>query len=53
MHFEQSLKGIRPNWQPELKHLSASEMLAWREQYLRDLSMRLSTPIHFCAINNH
>ena len=52
-HFEQSLQGIRPNWQPELNHLSAAEMLAWREQCLRDLSMRLATPIHYYATNNN
>ena len=49
-HFEQSLQGIRPNWQPELNHLSAAEMLAWREQCLRDLSMRLATPIRSNAL---
>ena len=52
-HFEQSLQGIRPNWQPELNHLSAAEMLAWREQCLRDLSKRLATPIHYYATNNN
>ena len=52
-YFEQSLQGIRPNWQPELNHLSAAEMLAWREHCLRDLSMRMATPIHYYATNNH
>jgi Zinc dependent phospholipase C len=47
--FEQSLQGIRPNWQPELNHFSAAEMLVWREQCLRDLSIRLATPIHYYA----
>ena len=51
-HFEQSLQGIRPNWQPELNHLSAAEMLVRREQCLRDLSMRLATPIHYYAANH-
>ncbi len=48
-NFEQSLQGIRPSWQPELNHFSAAEMLVWREQCLRDLSMRLATPIHYYA----
>jgi Zinc dependent phospholipase C len=48
-HFEQSLQGIRPSWQPELNHFSASEMLVWREQCLYDLSIRLATPIHYYA----
>jgi len=49
LHFEQSLQGIRPSWQPELNHFSASEMLVWREQCLQDLRMRLATPIHYYA----
>ena len=51
-HFEQSLQGNRPNWQPELNHLSATEMLVRREQCLRDLSMRLTKPIHYYAANH-
>lgn len=46
-HFEQSTLGNRPSWEPELKHLSAVEMIAWREKCLNDLSKRLATPIHF------
>lgn len=46
-HFEQSTLGNRPSWEPELKHLSAVEMIAWREKCLTDLSKRLATPIHF------
>ncbi len=48
-NFEQSLQGIRPSWQPELNHFTAAEMLVWREQCLRDLSIRLATPIHYYA----
>lgn len=52
-NFEQSLQGLRPSWQPELNHFSAAEMLVWREQCLRDLSIRLATPIHYYAVKNH
>ena len=49
VNFELSLQGNRPNWQPELNHFSAAEMLVWREQCLQDLIKRLATPIHFYA----
>ena len=52
-HFEQSLQGIRPSWQPELNHFSASEMLVWREQCLQDLHTRLATPIHYYAADTN
>jgi hypothetical protein len=46
-HFDQSIKGNRPQWEPELNHLSATEMVIWREKCLKDLTKRLATPIHF------
>ena len=47
LHFDQSMKGNRPQWEPELKHLSAAEMVIWREKCLKELTKRLATPIHF------
>jgi hypothetical protein len=44
-HFEQSVQGNRPSWEPELNHLNAVEMVAWREKCLNELSARLATPI--------
>ena len=46
-HFDQSVNGNRPQWEPELRHLSATEMVAWREKCLKELTKRLATPIHF------
>jgi len=46
-HFDQSVQGNRPMWEPELRHLNATEMIVWREKCLRDLTKRLATPIHF------
>ncbi|PPD56461.1 MAG: hypothetical protein CTY10_04170 [Methylotenera sp.] len=46
-HFDQSIQGNRPQWEPELKHLSATEMVIWREKCLKELTKRLATPIHF------
>ncbi|MBX9676868.1 MAG: zinc dependent phospholipase C family protein [Methylotenera sp.] len=46
-HFDQSIQGNRPLWEPELKHLSATEMVIWREKCLKELTKRLATPIHF------
>ena len=46
-HFDQSVQGNRPMWEPELRHLNAAEMIVWREKCLRDLTKRLATPIHF------
>lgn len=45
MQFDKPLQGQRPNWQPELLHLNMTEMLAWREKCLHDLSKRLAAPI--------
>ena len=50
MHFDQSIQGKRPVWEPELKHLDAGEMIAWREKCLIDLTKRLATPIHFYEV---
>ena len=50
MHFDQSIQGKRPLWEPELKHLDAGEMMAWREKCLIDLTKRLPTPIHFYEV---
>lgn len=47
VHFDQSIQGNRPLWEPELHHLNASEMIVWREKCLRELTKRLATPIHF------
>lgn len=47
VHFDQSVKGNRPKWEPELKHLNTAEMMIWREKCLRDLTKRLATPIRF------
>ena len=49
-HFDQSIQGNRPRWEPELKHLDAIAMVAWREKCLTDLTGRLATPIHFYEI---
>lgn len=49
-HFDQSVQGNRPIWEPELKHLNAAEMIVWREKCLKDLTKRLATPIHFYNI---
>jgi len=46
-HFDQSIKGNRPQWDPELRHLSTTEMVLWREKCLKELTKRLATPIHF------
>jgi len=52
MHFDKSLLGKRPNWQPELHHLNMAEMVAWREKCLNDLSARLAMPIKLYKTKN-
>jgi hypothetical protein len=52
MHFDKSLIGKRPNWQPELHHLNMAEMIAWREKCLSDLSKRLAAPIKLYKTKN-
>ncbi len=49
-YFDQSVLGNRPQWEPELKHLNAIEMMVWREKCLTDLTQRLATPIRFYAV---
>jgi len=44
--FEAVLLGDTPKIQPELHHLSVSDMHTWREKCIADLSLRLNTPIH-------
>ncbi len=52
LHFDKSVLGKRPNWEPELKHLNMVEMVAWREKCLRDLSERLAMPIKLYKTKN-
>jgi hypothetical protein len=52
MHFDKSLLGKRPNWEPELTHLNIAEMIAWREKCLHDLSLRLAMPIKLYKTKN-
>lgn len=52
LHFDKSLLGKRPNWQPELHHLNMAEMVAWREKCLSDLSKRLAAPIKLYKTKN-
>lgn len=46
-HFHHAMQGLRPNWEPELNHLSAAELIAWREQCLGDLRMRMLIPVDY------
>lgn len=46
-HFNNALKGARPKWQPELHHLSASELIDWRTECLGDLRLRILHPVDF------
>ena len=52
LHFDKSVLGNRPNWQPELHHLNMAEMIAWREKCLSDLSKRLAAPIKLYKTKN-
>ena len=52
LHFDKSILGKRPNWQPELHHLNMAEMIAWREKCLSDLSKRLAAPIKLYKTKN-
>lgn len=45
--FHHTLKGVRPSWQPELKHLSTKELIDWRAQCLGDLRLQLATPVDY------
>lgn len=46
-HFNNALEGARPKWQPELHHLSASELIEWRSQCLGDLRLRILHPVDY------
>lgn len=46
-HFNNALEGSRPKWQPELHHLSASELIDWRSECLGDLRLRILHPVDF------
>jgi hypothetical protein len=46
-HFHHAMKGLRPNWEPELNHLSAAELIAWREQCLGDLRLHMLIPVDY------
>ena len=50
-HFHHALQGLRPNWEPELNHLTAAELIAWREQCLGDLRLRMLNPVDFYHAN--
>lgn len=44
------LQGNRPQWQPELKHLTASEMAEWRQLCLQHLSSLHRNPIDYFSV---
>lgn len=46
-HFHHALQGKRPNWEPELTHLSVAELMAWRSQCLGDLRLHRINPVDF------
>jgi Zinc dependent phospholipase C len=46
-HFNNALKGARPNFEPELHHLSATELIAWRTECLGDLRLRILHPVDY------
>ena len=46
-HFTHALHGTRPNWQPELQHLSAAELAEWRAQCLGELRLRMLIPVDY------
>ena len=50
--FDQSLLGNRPSFEAELKHLDDKELIVWRERCLRELTNRLTTPVHFYSLDN-
>ncbi|HEY8119421.1 MAG TPA: zinc dependent phospholipase C family protein [Methylophilaceae bacterium] len=41
------LEGGRPEWEPELKHLTAEEMVAWRRECLSHLDLLHPAPIEY------
>ena len=46
-HFHLTLQGQRPNWQPELTHLTMNELITWREQCLGDLRLHMLNPVDY------
>ena len=46
-HFNSALQGTRPYWAPELHHLSATELIAWRTECLQDLRLRILHPVDY------
>jgi hypothetical protein len=46
-HFHHAMQGLRPNWEPELNHLSAAELITWREQCLGDLRLHMLNPVDY------
>ncbi len=52
-HFHHAMQGLRPNWEPELNHLSAAELIAWREQCLGDLRLGMLNPVDFYHAHQH
>lgn len=52
-HFHHITQGLRPNWEPELNHLSATELIAWREQCLGDLRLHMLNPVDYFYANQN
>lgn len=48
-HIGIVLKGARPQWEPELNHLSVEQMNQWRRQCLSDLHLLRPAPIQYFA----
>ena len=45
--FNKVLSGHHPEWQPELNHLSVSELIIWRNRCLDELTVSLTMPIRY------
>jgi hypothetical protein len=46
-NFNSALQGTRPHWEPELHHLSTTELIAWRTECLGDLRLRILHPVDY------
>lgn len=46
-HIGAVLKGDRPQWEPELNHISQEQMQRWRKRCLDGLKRKLSSPIDY------
>ena len=46
-NFNSALQGTRPHWEPELHHLGATELIAWRTECLGDLRLRILHPVDY------